>query len=130
MNTPSSLISQPEMRRVVTSRGEDDRLGRRYDCSKVRTNDFPLRRSLQSFPCPVVPERAPSVKELPVDEKVGNIEIYLRIFGNTWEYLGDLVRELLSSTSVSATVSILFLFQKDNLWMKDEEEVEEERLRR
>ena len=75
MNTPSSLISQPEMRRVVTSRGEDDRLGQRYDqqsdCSKVRTNDFPLRPSLQSFPCPVVPERALSVKELPVDEKVG-----------------------------------------------------------
>ena len=62
--------------------------------------------------------------------KKWDIEIYLRIFGNTWEYLGDLVRELLSSTSVSATVSILFLFQKDNLWMKDEEEVEEERLRR
>ena len=83
---------------------------------------------MQSFPCPVVPERAPSVKELPVDEKVGNIEIYLRIFGNTWEYLGNLVKELLSSIPVS--VSILFLFQKDNLWMKDEEEVEEERLRR
>ena len=74
MNTPSSLISQPEMRRVVTSIGEDDRLGQRYDCSKVRTNNcrfIPTRRSLQSFPCPVVPERAPSVKELPVDEKVG-----------------------------------------------------------
>ena len=49
---------------------------------------FPPRPSLQSFPCPVVPERAPSLKELPVDEKVGNIEIYLRIFGTTWEYLG------------------------------------------
>ena len=46
------------------------------------------------------------------------------------KYLGNLVRELLSSTSVSAAVSILFLFQKDNLWMKDEQEVEEERLRR
>ena len=63
-----------------------------------------------------------------MDEKGGNIEIHLRIFGNTWEYLGNLVKELLSS--VSATVSILFLFQKDNLWMKDEQEVEEERLRR
>ena len=72
--------------------------------------------------------------------KKWDIEIYLRIFGNTWEYLGIirntweylgiLVKELLSSTSVSATVSILLLFQKDNLWMKDEQEVEEERLRR
>ena len=57
-----------------------------------------------------------------------DIEIYL--LANIWEYLGNLVKELLSSTSVSATVSILFLFQKDNLWMKDEQEVEEERLRR
>ena len=80
--------------------------------NKVRTNDFPLRPSLQSFPCPVVPERAPSVKDLPEDKKVGNIEIYLRIFGNTWEYLGNLVRELFSSTSVSVAVSILFLFFK------------------
>ena len=62
--------------------------------------------------------------------KKWDIEIYLRIFGNTWEYLGNLVKELLSSISVSATVSILLLFQKDNLWMKDEQEVEEERLRR
>ena len=62
--------------------------------------------------------------------KKWDIEIYLRIVGNISEYLGNLVKELLSSISVSATVSILFLFQKDNLWMKDEEEVEEERLRR
>ena len=62
--------------------------------------------------------------------KKWDIEIYLRIVGNISEYLGNLVKELLSSISVSATVSILFLFQKDNLWMKDEQEVEEERLRR
>ena len=127
------------MRRVVTSRGEDDRLGQRFDqqsdCSKSEQMivEFPSQAVFAIFSLSGCPRESSIREGSSCGWKSGILRYtceYLGILGNTWEYLGNLVKELLSSTSVSATVSILFLFQKDNLWMKDEEEVEEERLRR